>query len=77
MGIKIGRYNTFNGILETFHTVDGYNDFEVYVISNNEIKLYSRRQNVTCFLIGFNTNSFDYDRLFYENIEYFLQEYVA
>lgn len=77
LGIKVGRYNTFNGILETFHTIDGYNDFEVYVISNNEIELYHRRQNVTYLLIGYNTNSFDYDRLFYENIEYFLQEYVA
>ncbi|NCT09593.1 MAG: hypothetical protein GW772_05880 [Flavobacteriia bacterium] len=77
LGIKVGRYNTFNGVLETFHTIDGYHDFEVYVISNNEIELYNRRQNVTYFLIGYNTNTFDYDKLFYENIEYFLQEYVA
>lgn len=77
LGIRVGSYNTFNGILETFHTIDGYNDFEVYVLSNNEIEIYNRRQNVGYFLIGYNTNTFDYDKLFYENIEYFLQEYVA
>lgn len=77
LGIKVGNYNTYNGLLETVHTLDGFNDFEVFVRSNNEIQLYNRRQNVTYFLIGYNINNFDYDKLFYENIEYFLQEYVA
>jgi hypothetical protein len=77
LGIRVGNYNTFNGILETVHTIDGYNDFEVFIRSNNEIQLYNRRQNVTYFLVGYSINNFDYDKLFYENIEYFLQEYIA
>ena len=77
LGIDVGSYNTFSGVLETIHDLDGSNDFEVTVPSSNEIRLYNYRQNVTYFLIGYQTNTFDYDRLFYENIEYFLQEYDA
>lgn len=77
LGIDVGTYNTFNGLLETNHDVDGANDFVVTILSNNEIRLYNRRENVTYYLIGYNTNNFDYDKLFYENIEYFLQEYIA
>lgn len=77
LGIDVGTYNTFNGLLETNHDIDGANDFEVTIISNNQISLYNYRQNVTYFLIGYQINTFDYDRLFYENIEYFIQEYQA
>ena len=77
LGIDVGVYNTFNGFLETRHDLYGRNDFEVSIISNNEISLYNYRQNVTYFLVGYQVNTFDYDKLFYENIEYFLQEYVA
>jgi len=76
-GIDVGTYNTFSGVLEAIHDIDGSNDFEVTVTSSNEIRLYNYRQNVTYFLIGYQTNTFDYDQLFYENIEYFLQEYDA
>ncbi|QOD59747.1 hypothetical protein H9I45_10330 [Polaribacter haliotis] len=77
LGIDVGTYNAFSGLLETNHDLDGRNDFEVTVTSNNEIRLYNFRQNVTYYLIGYQTNTFDYDKLFYENIEYFLQEYEA
>lgn len=77
LGIDVGTYNTFNGLLKTNHDIDGVNNFEVTVLSNNEIRLYNQRQNVNYYLIGYNTNNFDYDKLFYENIEYFLQEYIA
>ena len=77
LGIDVGVYNTFNGFLETRHDLFGRNDFEVSIISNNEINLYNYRQNVTYFLVGYQVNTFDYDKLFYENIEYFLQEYEA
>ena len=77
LGIDVGSYNTYNGLLETNHDIDGANDFEVTIISNNEIQLYNYRENVNYYLIGYNTNNFDYDKLFYENIEYFLQEYIA
>jgi hypothetical protein len=77
LGIDVGTYDTFNGLLETNHDVDGAIDFEVTILSDNEIRLYNFRQNVSYYLIGYNTNNFNYDQLFYENIEYFLQEYIA
>lgn len=77
LGVDVGTYGTFNGLLETNHDIDGFNDFEVTILSNNEIELYNFRQNVSYYLIGYNVNNFDYDKLFYENIEYFLQEYLA
>ena len=77
LGIDVGSYNTYNGLLETNHDIDGANDFEITILSNNEIGLYNYRENVNYYLIGYNTNNFDYDKLFYENIEYFLQEYIA
>ena len=77
LGIDVGTYNTFSGLLETNHDLDGFNDFEVTILSSNEIRLYNYRQNVNYYLIGYNVNNFDYDKLFYENIEYFLQEYIA
>ncbi|WP_405610182.1 hypothetical protein [Polaribacter sp. Asnod1-A03] len=76
-GIDVGTYNTYNGLLETYHDIDGANDFEVTIISNNEIRLYNYLENVSYYLIGYQVNTFDYDKLFYENIEYFLQEYIA
>jgi hypothetical protein len=77
LGIDVGTYEAYSGVLKTNHDLDGRNDFEVTVTSPNEIRLYNYRQNITYFLIGYQTSTFDYDKLFYENIEYFLQEYAA
>jgi len=77
LGIAVGDYNTFGGILDVFHDVDGRHDFQVTQISFNEIRIYDSFQNVNYYLIGYQRNNFDYDMLFYENIEYFLQEYQA
>jgi len=77
LGIKVGNYTTYNGYLEAFHNQDGRYDFEVYQISANEIRIEDTFNNVSYYLIGYQRNNFDYDKLFYENIEYFLQEYVA
>lgn len=76
-GIKIGNYNTYNMTLEVDHVLDGANDFEVIQTSGNELKLVSLSSNVTYYLEGYFKSSFDYDQIFYENIEYFLQEYVG
>lgn len=77
LGIPVGSYDTFGVFLETFHDLDGRNDFEVEQISANRIRIHSTRENVSYTLIGYQRNNFDYDLLFYDNIEYFLQEYVA
>lgn len=76
-GIQIGYYNTYDMILEIDHVLDGVNDFKVIQTSGDELKLVSLNSNVTYYLEGYQKNSFDYDQIFYENIEYFLQEYVG
>ena len=77
LGIKVGNYDTYNGYLETYHNQEGRYDLEVYQISANEIRIEDTYNDVSYYLVGYQKNNFDYDKLFYENIEYFLQEYVA
>lgn len=77
LGIPVGSYGTFGVFLETFHDIDGRNDFEVEQLSANRIRIFSTSQNVSYLLIGYQRSNFDYDLLFYDNIEYFLQEYIA
>ncbi|MEQ6124493.1 hypothetical protein AAON49_09850 [Pseudotenacibaculum sp. MALMAid0570] len=77
LGIVVGDYSTFGTTLETFHDVDGRHDFTVTQLSTNEIEIYDSFHNVAYILVGYQRGNFDYDRLFYENIEYFLQEYDA
>ncbi|MCF6181825.1 hypothetical protein [Lutibacter sp.] len=76
-GIQVGNYNTYNGSLEINHDLDGYFDFDVIQLSGNQIKLIDNFDNVTYYLEGYQKNTFDYDQIFYDNIEYFLQEYDA
>jgi len=77
LGIVVGDYFTNTGVLEMDHDIDGYFELDVTTISNNEIRIDDRVQNVSYYLIGYQINDFDYDNLFYDNIEYFLQEYIA
>lgn len=77
LGIDVGYYDTYNSVLEIDHDLDGSYDFEVYQITDDEIRIDDLSQNVSYYLIGYQRNNFDYDKLFYDNIEYFLQEYVA
>ncbi|MCK5815890.1 MAG: hypothetical protein KAH07_08095, partial [Flavobacteriaceae bacterium] len=77
IGIQTGTYRTSGVILEINHDLDGYVDFEVLQTSENTIELYSALNNVTYYLEGYQKDTFDYDKVFYDNIEYFLQEYVG
>lgn len=77
LGIIVGSYSTYGGYLETYHDIDGRHDFDVRQISGNEIRIYDSYHNVSYYLVGYQRNNFDYDMLFYENIEYFLQEYIT
>ena len=74
-GIQIGTYNTYNGVLEVQHSLDGYYEFDVIADSPQSIRLRDTYHNVTYYLEGYNSATFDYDQVFYDNIEYFLQEY--
>lgn len=77
LGIAVGNYGTFGDILETFHDIDGRHDFIVTQLSLNEIRIYDSFNNVSYLLVGYQRGNFDYDMLFYDNIEYFLQEFDA
>lgn len=76
-GIEVGYYDIFDYDLDIGHDIDGFYSFEVSVLSNNSIELYHRYSNTSFVLKGYQRSTFDYDRLFYDNIHYFLQEYVA
>jgi hypothetical protein len=76
-GIQVGNYDTFGETLEVFHDIDGLHNFIVTQLSVNEIRIYDSFANVSYLLVGYQRANFDYDRLFYDNIEYFLQEYDA
>lgn len=76
-GIQIGNYDTYKGFLEVDHILDGYYDFDVIEISPTSLKLVDNYNKVTYYLDGYYKNTFDFDQIFYDNIEYFLQEYKA
>ena len=76
-GIQKGTYNTQSGYLRINHNQDGFYEFEVFADSPTRIRLYNRSNNVTYYLTGYQKNYFDFDQVFYDNIEYFLQEYYA
>ena len=74
-GFKIGNYTAFGNTLNLNHILDGDYSLEVNFISFDEIEITDYFNDVTYRLIGYQRDEFDYDALFYDNIEYFLQEY--
>ncbi|WP_339664830.1 nicotinic acid mononucleotide adenyltransferase [Maribacter arcticus] len=76
-GIDVGTYGTLRGIVDIDHDIDGRWALEVFAISRNTIELYDARSDTSYFLKGYQTNTFDYDMVFYDNINYFIQEYDA
>ncbi len=76
-GIDVGSYSTFSGVIEIDHDIDGLWALDVFAVNTNTIELYDSRSRTSYFLNGYQQSSFDYDRVFYENLHYFLQEYEA
>jgi hypothetical protein len=76
-GIAVGDYDAYDMILDVYHDIDGYQTFDVFQINNNTIELYNPFNDTSYFLKGYQRSTFDYDFVFYDNIHYFLQEYVA
>lgn len=76
-GIDVGAYNGFDGVVEIDHDVDGTWILDVFIVNNRTIELYDSRSDTSYFLKGYQRNNFDYDMVFYDNIQYFLQEYDA
>jgi len=77
LGIEVGFYDSFAGLIEIDHDVDGFWSLEVYAVNQNTIELVDVRSNTSYLLIGYQRRNFDYDRVFYENVTYLLQEYSA
>lgn len=75
-GIEVGNYSTYNETMIAHHR-NGRTDFNIIQLSENEIRIDDINQNVSYFLVGYQRNEFDYDKLFYDNISYFLQEYTV
>ena len=76
-GIDIGYYDAYDMILDVYHDIDGYTTFDVYQVDSNTIEFYNPNLDTSYFLHGYQRSSFDYDFVFYDNIQYFLQEYEA
>ena len=76
LGILVGYYVPLNGAVEVDHDVDGLWLFEIFIVNGNIIELYHNGTNTSYILRGYQRNSFDYNGVFYDNIQYFLQEYT-
>jgi hypothetical protein len=74
-GLDVGYFNTVNGSLQIDHDVDGFWSLEVFMVDNNTIELYDSNSRTSYFLEGYQRNNFDYDMVFYDNMQYLLQEY--
>ncbi|WGK65941.1 nicotinic acid mononucleotide adenyltransferase [Croceiramulus getboli] len=77
LGLAVGFYETFGPEIDIIHDLDGVYTFQVIPLDHKRIELYHAPSGAYFVLEGYYTHQFDYDRLFYENIHYFLQEYVA
>lgn len=77
LGIDVGFYDPLEGAVEIDHDVDGLWLLEIYAVNQNTLEFYDPRSDTSYYLTGYQRNAFDYDRIFYENIHYFLQEYEA
>lgn len=77
LGLDVGVYNAVNNQLSINHDIDGLYDFQVIVRDLSRIELIDLHSGTRYYLQGYNRNNFDYDALFYNNVHYFLQEYVA
>ena len=75
LGITIGAYATLPGVVEIAHDFDGLWALEVLAVNDATIALYDANSGTRYVLNGYQRNNFDYDRVFYENIDYLLQEY--
>lgn len=76
-GLDIGTYSTLRGIVDIDHDFDGRWALEVYAVNGNTLELYDASSDTSYFIIGYQTNTFDYNMVFYDNINYFIQEYDA
>ena len=76
-GIPVGTYDTYGFELDVLHDLDGAYTFAVRQLGTHEIEISDVNGSSRYVLVGYQRHTFDYDLLFYDNIHYFLQEFVA
>lgn len=76
-GIDVGYYGLSFNTVSVRHDIYGNFNFEIYYVSQNTIQLYDRYNNIRYTLNGYNKAYYNYDYVFYNNIDYFLQEFEA
>lgn len=74
-GIDVGVYELGYNSVRIDHDFYERIFLEIIYFGQNQIKLYDRNQNLTYTLYGYNKYNYDYDYVFYNNIDYFLQEF--
>ncbi|MDA9575937.1 nicotinic acid mononucleotide adenyltransferase [Flavobacteriaceae bacterium] len=74
-GIVVGAYDTGGIVLDVYHDIYGHQRFEVYQETATSIELYNPSNDTSYFLDGYQRSEFDYDDVFFENVDFFLQEY--
>jgi hypothetical protein len=75
LGIDVGVYSTAGNFLTIDHDIDGLHEFEVILRGSSRIELRDTFNGTRYFMDGYDVSTFDYDQLFYNNVQYFLQEY--
>lgn len=74
-GVKTGYYNTFNNVISINHSKYGQYNLHVIQLSKDKIRLVDNQQNTSYDLEGYEKQYFNFNKVFYDNLEYFLQEY--
>lgn len=77
LGIDVGYYDALPGAVEIDHDLDGRWVLEIYGVNNHTLELYHASSDTSYLNRGYQRSNFDYDMVFYNNIQYFLQEYEA
>ncbi|WP_378185995.1 nicotinic acid mononucleotide adenyltransferase [Aquimarina sp. W85] len=74
-GLDVGLYGAYRSVVQIDHDLDGTYELEVIQLSGNEIELYDSVTNTSYYLEGYQRSTFDYEKVLYDNIHYFLHEY--
>ena len=66
-----------NNQVSILHNIDGLPDFTGVVINYYRINMIDLHRGTIYYLCDYKLSNFDYDQLFYGDIQYFLQKYTV
>lgn len=76
LGTLVGQYFLSDDLLEVDHQIDGTKLMEIDIISSQQVTLTDVYTGTVYTLYGYYADEFDFEALFYDNLNYFLQEYT-